>query len=108
MIYEVKIADQARLDLKMIYEYIANVLIEPIIAEKQYSRIENAIYSLNQMPERFRQYAKEPWWSRNLRVMPVDNYIVLYIVNNEKRMVMVIRIMYGARNIEKELDDMAE
>jgi toxin ParE1/3/4 len=108
MIYEVKTADHARFDLKMIYEYIANVLMEPIVAEKQYSRIENAIYSLNQMPERFRQYEKEPWRSRNLRIMPIDNYIVFYTVDNKNRTATAIRIMYGARNIKKELDDMVQ
>ena len=105
MIYHVKIAEQARLDLKTIYDYIANILMVPIVAEKQYFRIEDAIFSLEKMPERFRQYEKEPWRSRNLRIMPVDNYIVFYIVNNENRTATVIRIMYNARNIEKELDD---
>ena len=59
MIYYAKVAEQARLDLKAIYEYIANILMAPIVAEKQYFRIEDAIYSLDKMPERFRQYEKE-------------------------------------------------
>lgn len=108
MIYDVNIAEQARLDLKLIYGYIANTLMEPVIAEKQYTRIETAVYSLDQMPERFRQYEKEPWRSRNLRIMPVDNYLVFYLVDNEKRTVTVIRIMYGRRDTERELNDMAQ
>ncbi|MDR1061313.1 MAG: type II toxin-antitoxin system RelE/ParE family toxin [Clostridiales bacterium] len=72
MTYDVKITNQALLDLKSIYEYIANILMEPIIAEKQYSRIEKAAYSLEHMPERFRRYEEEPLRNRNLRVMPVD------------------------------------
>ncbi|MDR1953776.1 MAG: type II toxin-antitoxin system RelE/ParE family toxin [Clostridiales Family XIII bacterium] len=104
MTYDVKIAEQALRDLKMVYEYIANVLMEPVIAEKQYSRIEKAAYSLEYMPERFRRYEKEPWRKRNLRVMPVDNYIVFYIADNEKQSVTVIRIMYGRRNTEEKLN----
>ncbi|MFR5076693.1 MAG: hypothetical protein ACLTDX_01095 [[Clostridium] innocuum] len=34
---------------------------------------------LNQMPERFLGYEKEPWHSRGLRIIPVDNYCVFYI-----------------------------
>ena len=60
MMYDVNITGQACLDLKMIYEYIANVLMEPINAEKQYSRIEKAISNLDHMPERYRKYEKEP------------------------------------------------
>ena len=108
MIYDVKITRQARLDLKTIYEYIANVLLEPVTAEKQYTRIENAVYSLDHMPERHRRYDKEPWRSRNLRVKPIDNFVLFYIVDNQNHTVTVMRIMYGGRNIEKELDDMVD
>ena len=104
MIYEVETTDQARCDLRGIYEYIADTLLEPVIAEKLYSRIEKAVYSLDAMPERFRRYEKEPWRSRNLRVMPVDSYLVFYTVDNKNQIVTVIRIMYGARNIDKELE----
>ena len=103
MTFEVQSTVNACLDLKNIYRYIADTLLEPVVAENQYSRIEKAVYSLDTMPERFRQYEKEPWRSRNLRIMPVDNYLVFYIVDNKNRIVTVIRIMYGKRNIEKEL-----
>ena len=104
MTYEVRSTGHARLDLCNIYNYISDTLLEPVIAEKQYSRIEKAVYSLDYMPERFRRYEKEPWKSRNLRVMPVDNYLVFYTVDNKNQIVTVTRIMYGARDVEKELD----
>ncbi len=36
--------------------------------------------------------------------MPVDHYVVLYIPNEEKAVVTVIRVMYGGRDIEKQLN----
>jgi len=30
------------------------------------------------MPQRFREHDKEPWLSRGLRIINVDNYCVLY------------------------------
>ena len=105
MIYDVKLTGQARYDMRTIYEYITDTLMETAVAEKQLTHIENAVYSLEEMPERFRRYEKEPWRSRNLRVMPVDNYVVLYTVDNKNCIATVIRIMYGKRNLEKELDD---
>ena len=105
MAYDVEVSGYARLDMKNIYDYIANTLQEPVIAEKQYSRIEKAVYSLDNLPERFRRYDKEPWRSRNLRVMPVDNYLVFYVVDNDSQIVTVMRIMYGRRNIENELNN---
>jgi toxin ParE1/3/4 len=108
MMYDIEIAKRVQFDMRIIYEYITDTLLEPAVAEKQLTRIEDAVYSLEQMPERFRRYEKEPWRSRNLRVMRVDNYVVLYIVDNKKRVVTVIRVMYGKRDIERELDDMSQ
>ena len=108
MIYTVNVSKKAQHDMKMIFEYIALTLMEPVIAEKQYTRIEMAISSLDKMPERFRRYNVEPWRSRNLRIMPIDNYIAFYIVDNANNTVTIIRILYGARDIEKEFDVMAQ
>ena len=104
MTYEVRSTARARVDMKNIYSYIADTLLEPVIAEKQYSRIEKAVYSLDTMPERFRRYETEPWRSRNLRIMPVDNYLVFYTVDNKNQTVTVARIIYGARDTENELE----
>ena len=94
MTYTVNVTQQARHDMKIIYEYIALTPMEPEVAKKQYTRIENAIDGLDKMPERFRQYEKEPWQNCNLRVMPVDNFLAFYIVDNTNYVVTVIRIMY--------------
>lgn len=55
------------------------------------------------MPERFRLYENEPWHSRGLHIMPVDNYCVLYILDKENSLVTIIRVMYGGRDIDSEL-----
>lgn len=103
MIFEVELSEQADADLRGIYEYIAFELQSPENASGQLERLETGILGLNQMPERFRAYEKEPWHSRGLRIMPVDNYCVLYIPDSEKAVVTVIRVMYGGRDINMQL-----
>ncbi len=49
------------------------------------------------------RYVKEPWHSRGLRIMPVDNFHVFYIPNKETTIVTIIRVMYGGRDINPEL-----
>lgn len=56
------------------------------------------------MPKRYRKYEKEPWKSRGLRELPVDNYVVLYISDSDKRVVTILRIMYAGRDIDKQLN----
>lgn len=57
------------------------------------------------MPERFPRDGKEPWYSRGLRFVEVDNYIVFYIPDIKKQVVTVLRVMYSGRNIEEQLSD---
>lgn len=104
MIYSVKISKQAENDLRSIYEYIAFELQSLQNAQGQIGRLESNILKLKEMPERFSVFEKEPWKSRNLRVMPVDNYLVFYIPDKETETVTVIRVMYGGRDTEKQLN----
>ena len=103
MSYSVKITAEADNDLRSIYEYIAFELKSSENAIRQFDRLEQSILKLNEMPERYKLYENEPWKSKGLRMMPVDNFIVFYIPDNEKNTVTVIRVMYGGRNIEKQL-----
>ena len=105
MIYEVTITDQADADFRGIYEYIAFELLSPDNAAGQLDRLEKHIIGLKDFPEKFRSYEKEPWCSRGLRVMPVDNYLVFYIPNKDAGIVTVIRVMYAGRDVAKQLKD---
>lgn len=104
MNYKINLTPKAQSDLKEIFRYIAVDLQSIQNATGQLDRLEKAISSLEQMPERYRVYDKEPWRSRNLRIMTVDNYLVLYVPNKEERTVTVIRIMYGGRDIDSQLN----
>ena len=76
MIYEVTATEQAESDLRGIYEYIAFELLSPENAAGQLDRLEEHIIGLETFPEKYRSYEKEPWKSRGLRVMPVDNQLM--------------------------------
>lgn len=104
MIYSVKISKQAENDLRSIYEYIAFELQSLQNAQGQIGRLESNILKLKEMPERFSVFEKEPWKSRNLRVMPVDNYLVFYIPDKLTETVNILRVMYGGRDTEKQLN----
>lgn len=101
MMFTVKLSEQADKDLRSIYEYIAYDLQSPDNALGQLERLETMIFSLGSMPKRYRKYEKEPWHSRGLRIVPVDNYIVLYIPDMEMATVTIIRVAYGGQDIER-------
>ena len=104
MIYEVEVSEQADSDLRGIFEYIAFELQSSQNASGQLDSLEEQILSLDTMPERYRKYEKEPWKSRGLRVLPVDNYVVLYIPDSDKKVVTILRVMYVGRDIYNQLN----
>ena len=105
MKYDVTFTEQAENDLRGIFEYIAFDLLSLENAAGQLDRIEEKILSLGEYPEKFRQYEREPWKSRNTRVVPVDNYVIFYIPDKTKKLVTVILVMYSGRDVDKQLDE---
>jgi toxin ParE1/3/4 len=106
--YDVIIAEQADHDLRSIYEYIAYDLFSPENAERQLYRLEKSIEGLDTFPERHRLIEFGPWESRNLRVLPVDNYCVFYITDTGRMTVTVIRVIYSGRDIDEQLNKFTE
>lgn len=103
MKYQIFTTEKAEEDLNSIADYLIYKLLAGETALKQIGRIEQAVMSLEEMPERYRIYDKEPWKEKNLRLMGIDNYLVFYIIDNDNKTVTVIRIMYGKRDIESQL-----
>ena len=108
MIWNVEYTADAEQDLQDIYDHISLVLEVPVTAENQTNRIMDAVDSLDQMPLRFRLYEHEPWRSKGLRVMVVDNYLVFYLPEESSGTVRIIRIMFGGRDIPRHLKDPEE
>lgn len=98
--YSVIYSSNAKDDLIEIYSYIAFDLQVPDIAEGQVNRIRKTIRSLDFMPSRYITVEWEPWKSMRMHQVPVDNFVVYYVVNDDSRTVTVIRIFYGGRDIE--------
>lgn len=72
--YKVGYSVDALDDLREIYAYIADELLVSETAE--------------------------PWHSMKMHQLPVDSFMVYYLINDEERSVTVARIFYGGRDIE--------
>lgn len=99
--YKVGYSLDALDDLREIYDYMVNELLVPETAVDQVGRIRKEIRSLDFMPARYALVEWEPWNSMKMHQLPVDNFIVYYLVDDEKMMVTVVRIFYGGRNIKE-------
>ena len=104
MSWTINFTDEAKAELKSTYRYIHDVLLEPQTALAQIRRIKKATDALDQLPFRFRAYEHEPYRTKGFRVMPVDNYLVFYVPDETKETVSIVRIIYGGRDINAQLE----
>ena len=105
MKWSVSYSEEAKQDIRDIYEYIAFELLSPDTANAQYRRIIEAIRKLDEMPLRFPLYQEEPWNGLGMRWFPVDNYLVFYFADEDIQNVSIARIMYKGRDVHKQLEE---
>ena len=98
MSWNIEIADAAYEDLRNIYAYIAFELRTPDDARNVLRRILAEIATLDEMPNRFRLYPREPLASQSVRVMDVGNDGVYYKAKDN--MVSVGRVLYFRRDAD--------
>lgn len=98
--YIIHYSQDALNDLREIYSYISNKLLQTENAENQINKIRKGICSLEFMPSRYILVDCEPWHSLKMHQLSIDNFIVFYLVDNEKNTATIVRIIYGGRNIE--------
>ena len=94
--YKVRLDIVAAQDLVNIHNYIKYNLQSPTNADNQVLRLERAILKLDSLPERYPHYRRIE--DTDVRMMPVDNYIVLYSVDNNEKQVNILHIIYKRKD----------
>ena len=98
--YCVVYSPAAKEDIHSIYTYIAYELLAEQTAKNQINRIRETIHGLDILPERYEVVDWEPWISMGMRKVPVDNYVVYYMVDKGSRIVTIVRIFYSGRDVQ--------
>lgn len=101
--YTVRITDEALKDMEDIYRYIAEKLLSPENAARQYDRIADGILELEAFPKRCRLVDFEPERTSGLRRLLVDHYSVFYVIRENQ--VIVTNVLYSASDIEQRLKE---
>lgn len=81
-----------------IYGYIADNLSEPNTARQMVDLLEEAIFSLEQMPERGAIRRIGIYANTGYRQLFVKNYVIIYRVLKEKKEVDIVTVRYGPSN----------
>ena len=95
--YKIEYDMPAKNDLRNISKYISETLKAAEHAKRTYESIRTQILTLKKSPERYRIIDIEPYAYRSIRKMPVGNYIVFYIIKEDKE-VHILRILHSRRD----------
>lgn len=106
MRYKVKLTAQAIGQIEETIQYISKILLVPETARKWADALQCEIGKLNSMPSRCPFIEEEPWRTKGIRKIPVENFLVYYLIDEEKQTVWVTAVIYGQRNQIAALLDM--
>ena len=98
--YTVKMIPKAAGDLHDIYRYISEELFATSAATNILERIEKEIMKLKKFPFSCNYVADEYLRNKGYRKLIVDNYIVFYLIVEEREQVIIMRVLYGKQKYE--------
>lgn len=86
-------------ELDNIYEYIANEKLAPENAKEQVDRIKKAILGLETFLQSHQERNEGRYAAKDYHQLLIDNYIVIFRIDEPNKTVYVVTIQYQGRNL---------
>jgi len=93
--YEVVFTEECRKEIRKVYKYIKENLYANNAAIDLMNKIEKVISNLASTPKMYVEINGYEGLKRNYRRIIIDNYVLLYMVDEEKKQVYVSHMYYG-------------
>ena len=103
--YEIIMTPDAVEDLWDLRNYIADVLLSPETALEYIRIVREEIASLSQFPARFKPMEDEPWNSRGVRRLLAKNFYVYYWIDEPRKRVSVMNVIFARRDQLQALEE---
>lgn len=96
-----RLTDKADTDLDDIVRYIAVDLAKPKAASDFVDKLQSAIEEARSFPESGSLVVNEYLPDTEVRKKLVGNYILYYLPDSAEKMIFILRIVYGRRNMDE-------
>lgn len=100
-VYKIEFLPSALDDLVSATDYIAQTLGNPTAAERLISKLQETLTSIEEFPFSNPAYYPIRPLQREYRKTFIENYLLLYSVDEKARIVTVARFIYAKRNYDK-------
>lgn len=97
--YKVRLSPRAFRDLDEIFAYIALEKLAPENAKGQTDRIRAKLKTLELFPQAHQERMEGRYAGQGYRQLLIDNYIAIYRIDENNKIVYVITIQYQGRNL---------
>lgn len=98
MEYNIKLAEEFLEEFEEICNYISDKLKSPDISIQLRRRVIYKISLLEKIPRMFAKIKKMSRLNKQYRRIVINNYIILYAIDDNKKTVYIMHIYYGRRN----------
>lgn len=96
--YSIKATPAYKREIRQIYNYIKKKLQNEIAAENLIRKTEKYIAELKYSPHAYRELRRGNLKRKAFRKIKINNYILLYTVDEDKKQVTVSHMFYGRSN----------
>lgn len=97
-IYEIEFTEDCRDEIIKIYEYISEKLVVKETANRLMRKIKVIVMDLAEFPRLYAKIDKTDKEKREFRKIIVDNYVILYTIDENIKKVYVSHMYYGGRD----------
>ena len=104
--YSYRFTEKAEQDFDEILRYISLDLANPAAAQNLGRKLFEQIDMVRAFPDSGAPVDNEFLSDKTVRKLSVDNYIIYYKAHYEEKIISVIRIVYGKRNLDEILKTM--
>ena len=98
MNYTIHITGKAVRDLNDAVDYIDYNLLNPLAADRLLEKTEAEINKLATMPKRHKIVDDPVLAAWGIRFIRIDNYLAFYVVDEQNKIVHLVRFLYGKRD----------
>ena len=96
--YDVSYLPAALTDMVDIVRYVSTQLQNPTASDHLTEELVNAVERLREFPYSFPVYVPIRLLKKEYRKLPVQNYLIFYWVEEEKKLITIARVIYAKRN----------
>lgn len=97
-IYEIEFTEDCRDEIREIYEYISETLVAKEAAKRLMKKIKDTVMKLAETPQIYVEIEKKDRNKREFRRIVIDNYVILYTIDELRKTVYISHMYYGRKN----------